>query len=799
MKIENEVLFNIWKDRYCKNDETIEGNLHRVAKYCSKNEKEEQDFYKVMDEGLFFPAGRTMSNSGVGRDLTLNNCFVAPQMQDNLTDIFNKVALGAKTHQKGGGIGYDFSQLRPKGSPTSNDAIASGAISFMDVFNAQTNTILQGGRRGANMGVMCVYNMDIEEFITAKSYDEGKLVHFNISVMVDNDFMNAVRDDKDIYLHYPVYDEDSKILKDESKWIYKKNVSAKYIWDLITRRAYDNGEPGIFFYENLNKDNTLWYIENIVSTNPCAEYLAGTLYGNNPITNKSFDKSQYGGACNLGSVFLHNMVDNPFTKNAKINYEKLKETIHIAVRLLDNIIDINNFPDEIYKNYQKSFRTIGLGITGLGNMLCMMNLVYGSKESVKFVDELMNYFAKESFKASIQLAKEKESFEFLNKEAFVKSGFIFKHAEKDEEWKDIIKDILTYGIRNGKILSVAPTGTMSLTFGNNCSSGLEPIFSLSYDRKVKMGGQDESNIKIVKMEDCSYKLWSEMKDNKIVKEDIFVTAMNLPVQAHLDILKAVASHIDMSCSKTVNIPSDYSFEDTKKVYDFCWENGIKGCTIFRPNPIRQGILIAEEKKSEEIQEAVDTLKEMKRGEWKAKANDTVYFERKIHIGCGKIALFIGWSNNEQSIQDLYVIRSGNGGCERNLQAMVIAMSGMLRLGGNIFNIEKAFEGVGGCNSFVSKRVKGEKLSKGSSCGTAILNEIKLFLIEITKVELETKINKPITNKLENKDLTIEEKTFIKENGEMVFALKYSKCPQCAENLEHADGCITCKSCGWTKC
>ena len=308
------------------------------------------------------------------------------------------------------------------------------------------------------MGVCSIYNMDIEDFINAKSYDEGKLVHFNVSVMVDDDFMNAVRNDETIFLHFPVYDDKGKILKDESKWKYKKEVQAKYLWDLIMKKAYDNGEPGIFFYENLNRDNTLWYIENVICTNPCAEYLAGTVYGNNPITKEPLKRSDYGGACNLGSVFLHNMIDNPFTNKAKINYERLKKSTHIGVRFLDNIIDINNFPDDIYKNYQEAFRTIGLGITGLGDMLTMLNLVYGSKESIKVIDDLMNFISKESFKASIKLAKEKGGFPFLDREKYIESGYIQKHMEKDSEWIDIADDILKYGIRNSKIMSVAPTG-----------------------------------------------------------------------------------------------------------------------------------------------------------------------------------------------------------------------------------------------------------------------------------------------------------------------------------------------------
>lgn len=276
----NDIIENIWTDRYQKNGESYVDALRRVADFCSKYDSYEEKnqsgetipvrdlFFNLMYNEEFYPAGRTMSNAGIGRDLTLNNCFVAPQIRDSLEEIFDKVKLGARTHQKGGGIGYDFSNLRPKGSPTSNDAIASGPVSFMDVFNAQTATILQGGRRGANMGVMNVYSMDIEEFINAKSYETGKLNHFNVSVMVDDDFMIAVQEDRNVFLHFPVYDDEGKILKDPSKWTQSKEVSARYIWDLIVKKAYDNGEPGVFFYDNLNRDNNLAYIENIVCSNP---------------------------------------------------------------------------------------------------------------------------------------------------------------------------------------------------------------------------------------------------------------------------------------------------------------------------------------------------------------------------------------------------------------------------------------------------------------------------------------------------------------------------------------------------
>ena len=794
MQINNIVLKQIWEDRYRKNGETLDENLQRVANYIGEDSKDKFNFYNVMNKGLFFPAGRTMSNSGIGTNLTLNNCFVANFVEDNIEDIFDKVKLGALTHKRGGGIGYEFSKLRPKGSQTSNDAIASGVTSFMDVFNTQTATILQGGRRGANMGILSIYHPDIFDYLAAKSYDEGRLTHFNLSIMVDDDFMVAKNNNEKIILHYPIYDEKGLMISDPDKWICTKEFDANELWNLIMTNAYNTGEYGVFFYDNLNRDNNTYYIETIVCTNPCGEYLSGLLFGENPTTKEEIKTEEYMGACNLGSLFLHNFVSNPFTSKVELDYVALGYAISTGVRLLDNIIDINKFPHENYENYQKNMRTIGLGDTGIADVLAMFNIKYGSKEAIDFVDKLENFITKKAYWASIELAKEKGSFPFLDKDKFIQSGFIQKHIIEDPEWNRIADAILAFGIRNARIRTEAPTGTLSLTYGNNCSSGLEPIFSLSYDRKVKIGGQDDKDIQIIKMEDYAYGLWKQTTEDNIVKEDVFVTAMSLPVQAHLDMLKAIAFHVDMSCSKTINIPTDYPYEETKKVYDYCWDNGIKGCTIFRPNPIRQGIMIAEEQNKPE--EVITT--ELPRGVWKPKAADTFYHERKVAIGCGKLMLFIGWSEIEKEIQDFFVIRSGSGGCEKNIQTSVIAMSGMIRLGGKLENIERAFEGLGGCNSFVGQRAKGVKLSRGGSCGTAILNEIKLFESEMAKGEV--KIVAPISAKTEEvSGKSAEEILYLQKNGEIAYAKHYNKCPVCDAELTNSGGCIICKDCGFSKC
>lgn len=774
----NEIIENIWKDRYQKNHETVEGNLHRVAKYCSKTEKEAREFFDVMDKGLFFPGGRTMSNSAIGSKLTLNNCFVAPQIQDSYDDIYDKVKLGAITHQRGGGIGYDVSQLRPKGSSTSNGAIASGAVSFLDVFNAQTETTIQGQRRGANMGVMNIYDMDIEEFINAKATDSEKLKHFNLSVMVDDAFITAVRADNTITLHHPVYDAEGKIERNPEKWQYFKEVRAKILWDKIIRKAYENGEPGIFFYDNLNNDNNLWYIENIVCSNPCSEYLAGTVYGKSPLTGEPLNSANFGGACNLGSLFLHNFIKNPFTRQATISWALLRDTIFTAVRMLDNIIDINKFPNEIYENYQKNFRTIGLGITGLGDMLVMLNLKYDSSDARIFVDNLMNFIAFNTYKASVELAKERGAFPFLDREKFCQSGYLLKHCkEKDSSWRELKEDIMKYGIRNGKLLSVAPVGTLSLTFGNNCSSGLEPIFSLDYQRRIKIGGQTDDKIKVVHMRDYAYGEWLKVKDapETVVKEDVFVTALDMTVDSHVNMLATVAKHIDMSCSKTINVPEAYSFEKTQEIYMKCHDLGIKGCTIFRPNKLRPGVMITEpEKKQENTTQPL----ELPRG-YIIKADDNcIGRKRTLHTGCGTLHCEAFFDPDTGDLLETYFSKGSQGGCNNFMIGLSRMISLAARGGVDINSIVDQLRSSGTCPSYAVRTATKHDTSKGSSCPVAIGNALLEMYDEIMK------------------DLTDDEED---ETESINLQHNVGICPECGGHLVFEGGCNTCKDCGYTKC
>ena len=788
--ITNLISKQIWEDRYRKNNESFNESIERVAKYVSTNEKECEEFKKIMLEGLFYPAGRTMSNSGIGKTLTLNNCFTLNLVPDSMEGIFDYVKYGAITQKAGGGTGYNFSLLRPNGTPTSNDAVASGVVSFMNAFDSQTHTVLQGSRRGANMGCLCIYHPDIYEFLESKSWDEGRLTHFNLSVLVDDDFMKAVESNKNIYLRYPCMNEKGEIIKDESEWKIKKEVNAKELWDMIIRKAYDTGEYGVLYYDNMNKNNNLHYMENIVTTNPCAEYISGILYNEEGIM------EGYMGACNLGSLFLHNFVVEPFTKNARIDFDKLKKVINVAVRMLDNIIDVNNYPLKQFENYQKNIRTIGLGITGLADTFVMLNMKYGDEESIKFTDELMNFITYTAYDTSCELAKEKGSFNFLNKEEFVESEFIKKHIDKYPEWGKIKDKILFYGIRNGRCISVAPAGTLSLSYGNNCSSSLEPIFSLEYDRKIKIGGQDEENVKIFKMRDYAYEQWLKFdsKEN-IVDKNKFITAMELSVDDHINILSAVSYHVDMSCSKTINIPTEYSFEDTKNVYTKCWEKGISGCTIFRPNEIRQGILNTGNK--------IENKENLTRGEFEKRPDSIIEIRRKIKSGCGSMTLHIGILPSEKRIFDFYVTNSSKGGCTLGIQNLAIAMSHDLRIGGNLKSLEKSFKGAGTCPSYVRAKGKGIEVSKGNSCGASILYcllDVENDLQEEVLKELAdlNYYNHDKQKEIKENTLTKEDLNYIKEYGESAFASRYHKCPECGEELSTVGSCLQCK-CGFSKC
>ena len=462
--------------------------------------------------------------------------------------------------------------------------------------------------------------------------------------------------------------------------------------------------------------------------------------------------------------------------------------------MLDNVIDVNTFPHKIYENYQKNFRTIGIGFTGLADALAMLGMKYNSEEARTYVDNLVEFIAFNAYKASIELAKERGSFPFLDREKFVNSGYITKHCKEiDSSWREIKDDILRYGIRNGKILSIAPVGTLSMTFGNNCSSGLEPIFSLEYNRKVKIGGQTEDKTKIVKMQDYAYKRWNEIKDciDVTVKEDVFVTALDMTVDEHVDMLGVIAKHVDMSCSKTINVPEDYSFEDTKNIYMRCHDLGIKGCTIFRPNALRQGVLITtqETPKESNHSEVLHDVDELQRGYIVSVDDDLISYKRTLRSGCGKMYIHLDFDEVTGEPYETWINLGSGGGCERNLQFISRLISMALRGGIPITEIIDQARSIRPCKAYTDRTLKYGDTSKGTSCPSAIGNALE---------ELENKIQDRCFADDEDEPYELCDDCEIQCPVTKIVDTA-DKCPECGEPVEHEGGCIVCRSCGWNKC
>ncbi len=564
----------IWDMKYRLKDQngmfleqTVQDTWRRIAKALSKVETEpkkwETIFYNALTDFKFLPAGRITAGSGTKRNVTLFNCFVMGVIPDSMSGIFDMLKEAALTMQQGGGIGYDFSTIRPKGSLVKGIAAdASGPVSFMDVWDSMCRTIMSAGsRRGAMMATMRCDHPDIEEFIAAKS-DSQKLRMFNLSVLVTDAFMEAVKKGEDWELIY-------------NNKVYSV-IKAADLWDQIMRATYDFAEPGVIFIDRINETNNLSYCETITATNPCGEQ---------PLP-------PYG-ACLLGSINLAKLVEHPFDKNAYLDVSQLEDLVSTAVRMMDNVIEVSQFPLEAQKLEAKNKRRIGLGVTGLADALLMVGLRYGSDEAVKKTEKWMKTIARSAYNASINLAEEKGAFPLFDPEQFIVSGNM---VQMDE---DVKKAVNKFGIRNALLTSIAPTGTISL-YAGNVSSGIEPVFAYSYTRKVLQNDGSHVEEEVV---DYAVQLWRDKFGNAPLP-DFFVSAQNLTPADHVKMQAAAQKWVDSSISKTINCPEDISFDDFKEVYIQAYDTGCKGCTTYRPNEVTGSVLsAASEEKLASDQEA----------------------------------------------------------------------------------------------------------------------------------------------------------------------------------------------------
>ncbi|MEN8108186.1 MAG: adenosylcobalamin-dependent ribonucleoside-diphosphate reductase [Pseudomonadota bacterium] len=580
---------HIWETKYrwqegSKVAETgIEETWQRVARTAAAVESAEQDhwearFSEILCGFRFLPGGRILAGAGTDRRVTLFNCFVMGLIEDDMESIFEALKEGALTMQAGGGVGYDFSTLRPAGSVARSTArIASGPVSFMHIWDAMCATVLStGARRGAMIASLRCDHPDIETFIEAKR-EPGQLRHFNLSVQVTDAFMEAVRSDGDWLLVFPDASLEPDIHAETvmRRWPgFSEPVPcrvlarrpARKLWERIMRATYDTAEPGVLFVDRINGFNNLAWREFITTTNPCGEI---------PLP-------PYG-ACNLGSVNLVRFVRDPFTSRARLDLDAIRDTTEVATRLLDNVIDCSSFPLQVQAGQARGSRRIGLGITGLADALIMLGLHYGKAAARNEAARVMETVCFAAYRSSIQLAREKGSFPFFEREAYLESRFVRSLPE------DIRCGIAEHGIRNSHLTAIAPTGTISL-LANNVSSGIEPVFDFRFSRKVL--NRDGEYVRF-DLEDYAFRAWRQQGGDTADLPAEFVNARSLSPAAHLEMQAVLQPCVDSAISKTINVPEDYTFDDFQDLYRLAWDSGLKGCTTFRTNPVTGEILSSE--------------------------------------------------------------------------------------------------------------------------------------------------------------------------------------------------------------
>ena len=660
-------------------DKDINETYQRVAKALANVEKPQKrelwhkEFLWALQNGAI-PAGRITSNAGALEHKPATstiNCTVSGIIEDSMTDILDKVHEAGLTLKAGCGIGYEYSTLRPKGAFVAGaGAYTSGPLSFMDIYDRMCFTVSSaGGRRGAQMATFDISHPDVTDFIKAKRED-GRLRQFNLSCLITKDFMEAVKSDSDWQLAFPVTEKEAKQdeldLTDTKKVIWKewpvkgkyvtqtkgpdagkvaclvyKTIKARRVWDIIMSSTYDYAEPGFILVDRVNEMNNNWFCENIRATNPCGEQ---------PLP-------PYG-ACLLGSINLTKFVKNPFTDEAYFDWDKYKKVISTFTRMLDNVVEVNGLPlgkqrDEIARK-----RRHGMGYLGLGSSLSMMKMVYGDEKSLKFTEEVTKVLAEVGWEVGIELAKEKGAAPVMNEEFEINDEML---ALRPEMKKDGLKigdkikgkvllgkysrymqqfpnklqnEIVKFGLRFTHHTSIAPTGTISLSLANNASNGIEPSFAHHYSRNViREGKKSKEKVDVFSFELLAYRHlindkampFSDKEEEKL--PEYFIDSSTINAKAHVDIQAASQKWIDSSISKTINVPTDYDYEDFKNIYLYAYEKGLKGCTTFRFNPEAfQGVLVTEK----DLEETTYQFTLDDGGVIEVKGNEEIEYDGEIH-------------------------------------------------------------------------------------------------------------------------------------------------------------------------
>jgi len=755
----HDISREIWNRKYrfqgndvAEADTSYEETWSRVAKAVAKNEddskKWEKEFYSILEDFRFIPAGRIIANAGTAREeVTMFNCYVMNKINDSIEGIFETVKDAALTQKQGGGVGFDFSTIRPANSHIRGcGANSSGPLSFMQVLDATCRTIMSAGqRRGAQMGVMRCDHPDVEEFITAKRKNDS-LKMFNLSVAITDKFIQAVKNDDEWELTF------------EGK-VYK-TIRASHLWDLIMKSTYDFAEPGFILIDKINEMNNLHYCEEIRATNPCGEQ---------PLP-------PYG-ACLLGSLNLTRFVQNPFTSKAKIKYKELEKVTKVATRMLDNVIDVSNYPMEQQREEAYAKRRMGIGLTGLADLFIFLGVKYGSPESLAITEKVMQTITHTAYRTSIELGQEKGVFAKFDAEQYCSGKFILSLP------KDIQADIRKLGLRNSHLTSIAPTGTISL-FAGNISSGLEPVFAFHYNRKIR--NTSENDVTEVEVADYAYNKYRDFMGVDTIEDaelpDYFVPSAHVTADEHLDIQATLQKYVDSSISKTINVPSDYDFEKFKDIYMKAYEKGLKGCTTFRPSEFITGVLSTKDEKKEEEKAKEAVLDKAQR----PKELEGTTYQIKTPLAADALYVTINDLINEDGSRRPYELFINT----KNLQhfswvvAMTRLISAVFRHQTNPAYLVSELKSIYDPN--------GGYYSEGKYIPSLVADIGRIIELHLSKIGLLEDKPAPAAKEVPKASKDANKET-ADNSGLMI-------CPTCNEKaLLNQENCLKCLSCGYSKC
>jgi len=776
----HRLINDIWAEKYrFGNEEHPYVSMRRMVEgvYAKDNSPEwKQKTLDALRLGLWVPGGRIQAGAGTPKVVTMLNCFVCQTIDDSMSGIAEAIKDAMLTMQQGGGIGMDFSTLRPNGAKLyRTGAVASGPLPFMEMWDSMCKTIMSAGaRRGAMMATMDCEHPDLPRFITAKE-EAGKLTNFNLSVLISDAFMAAVDADEDWYLgcgvpraddvHYFVVERDDEHFN--GKWYAYSRWRARELWELILKHTYQYSEPGVIFIDRINNENNLKYIENIRCTNPCGEQ---------PLPPD--------GCCNLGAVNLARMVKNPFTSKATFDYELLAKTIQVGVRFLDNVIDTTIYPLESQKKEEFDKRRIGVGITGLANALAQLGMAYGAKDAMVTVSAIMRILKEESYNTSALLAKVRGPFKLY----------------KADKWGDtpVVKSLPTnirqkikkYGIRNGVLLTIAPTGTTSI-YAGNVSSGLEPVFAHSMKRRVRqlIKGTSDETLVFYDIYDYNVHLYASVNgitpaaalEHFKLNGHLFNTHETLTVQQHLAVQAVCQEHVDASISKTINCPEDMTYEEFIEVYNGAYASGCKGCTTYRPSDVRGSVLQSSDSSGHNGNSNTNA---------NAKAKADVILRSRPNILYGmthKIkwpaenASYYVTINQDDSFQPYEIfIQSTSSKYVDWTTALSLMISAIMRKGGDISFIPEELRKVVSMNdtAWINGKFYGSLV--------ALIGDTIGQHLDTLENNPEIGINVALEHAVEH------EEEAPQGNLEV--------CPQCSQpTLKHEEGCKKCLNCGYSSC